>query len=114
MLDNLVQCAEREASWDYVGLYIAFLFLSKIAAAFCWSHYDYRCGKMSIAISAGLKGALHRKVLRLSAYSRQKYTIGNLVNHYTVDVDRVMNVLVGLHFFWALPLQVGVIARMLL
>lgn len=39
--------------------------------------------------------------------------MGSITNLYTVDTDRVVNVTIALHNFWALPLQI-VIAMVLL
>jgi hypothetical protein len=39
--------------------------------------------------------------------------MGSITNLYTVDADRVVNVTVALHNFWALPLQI-LIAMVLL
>lgn len=106
MLDALVSAAEHGAPWMHVVGYILLMFLAEFASAFFLSHYDYRCDKMSVAMGAGLKGLVHSKVLRLSAYSRQLYTIGNLTNLYTVDIERVVGLTIALHYFWVLPLQV--------
>jgi hypothetical protein len=45
--------------------------------------------------------------MTLSSTSRLRYTIGNLTNLYTVDIDRTVEVLKDVHNFWALPLQVN-------
>ena len=39
--------------------------------------------------------------------------MGSITNLYTVDTDRVVNVTIALHNFWALPLQI-LIAMVLL
>lgn len=55
----------------------------------------------------------YQKTLLLSSQSRQAHTMGSITNLYTVDADRVVNVTVALHNFWALPLQI-LIAMLLL
>ena len=34
--------------------------------------------------------------------------MGSITNLYTIDADRVVNVSVALHNFWALPLQISI------
>lgn len=55
----------------------------------------------------------YQKTLLLSSQSRQAHTTGSITNLYTVDADRVVNVTIALHNFWALPLQI-IIAMVLL
>jgi ABC-type multidrug transport system fused ATPase/permease subunit len=107
MLERLVLAAENNSSWNLIGCYIAILFISKLLGAIVAAHYNLSCQNLSVSVSGGIKGAMYQKILRLSSGSRQKYTIGNLTNLYTVDTDRVVRVSVALHNFWALPLQVG-------
>lgn len=106
MLNALVDCAEKQASWTLISFYIAIMFLSRVIGAFLTAHYSFRCQQLSIAISAGLKGALYRKILRLSIGGRQKYTVGNITNLCTIDIEKVVEMTIGLHNFWSLTLEV--------
>ena len=107
MLDKLVQAADNDSSWNVIACYIAVLFVSKVVSAFSSTHYSLACQNLSVSIAGGIKGALYQKILRLSLTSRQQHTMGKITNLYTVDADRVVNVTIALHNFWALPLQVG-------
>eukprot|EP01034_Spumella_vulgaris_P032541 gene32542-40153_t len=59
-------------------------------------------------MAGAIKTCVYQKVLRLSTASRVEYTAGNITNIYTVDIERVVGVIVALHNFWALPLQIFV------
>ena len=73
MLDKLVQAASaladsgddevedkdhRARQWAKVYSYIAILFISKVISAFAMSHYNYSCQRISIGLSAAIKGSL--------------------------------------------------------
>ena len=64
-------------------------------------------GAVSVALSGALKGVLFRKMLRISAAGRLGYSSGNLTNLFNVDIDRVVAVLISLHYFWVLPIEVS-------
>jgi hypothetical protein len=69
MLDKLVRAASvladsndsddsRARQWALVYSNIAILFLSKVVSAFSVSHYNYACQRISIGLSAAIKGSL--------------------------------------------------------
>ena len=46
------------------------------------------------------------QALRLSHKSRRTYTVGDIVNLMSVDVQRLMDVTYYLHMLWSSPLQI--------
>lgn len=72
MLDKLVRAASaladendeesdsdaRARQWAIVYIDVAILFLSKVVSAFAVSHYNYSCQRISISVSAAIKGSL--------------------------------------------------------
>ena len=106
LLGNLVTCAERGDSIVRIAANIALLFSSRVVMAIFSTQYSFYIGHVSIAITAAIKMCIFKKILRLSTDSRRKYTAGNISNLYTVDIERVVNVGIALHNFWALPLQI--------
>jgi hypothetical protein len=48
----------RARQWALVYSNIAILFLSKVVSAFSVSHYNYACQRISIGLSAAIKGSL--------------------------------------------------------
>lgn len=107
-LRQLVRGVEENGPWGNTAIFIAILVLSKAASALASTHYSCQIGKLSLSISTAIKGQLFRKIIRLSVASRQKQTVGSIVNNFTVDVERVVQACVILHGFWALPLQISV------
>ena len=82
------------------------LFLSKVLVAFVSTQYEFQSAILSIKIAAAIKNAVYQKALKLSTSSRRKYTAGNISNLYTTDIERVVQVVVGGHSIWVLPLQI--------
>jgi hypothetical protein len=108
MLQQLVLSAQQEPTpWSQILGQIFILFFSRFLCSFLDTHYHLSSQLLSIKISGALKGTLFGKMMTLSSTSRLRYTIGNLTNLYTVDIDRTVEVLKDVHNFWALPLQVN-------
>ncbi|CAG8520388.1 12933_t:CDS:10 [Funneliformis mosseae] len=57
-------------------------------------------------IRAGLVTAIYKKSLKLSNSSRQKSTVGEIVNHMSVDAQKLMDLCTYLHIAWSGPLQI--------
>lgn len=107
MLQQLVLSAQQNKPWSKISIQIFILFLSRFCCSFLDTHYHLLSQNLSIKISGALKGSLFRKIISLSSTSRLKFTIGNLTNLYTVDIDRIAEVMNEVHNFWSLPLQVS-------
>lgn len=108
-LNLLVDCVSQEESTANLYttiLYTVLLIASKVSVAFISTQYAFHIGKLSIAVSAAIKTIIYQKMLRLSTESKREYGSGMLSNLYTVDIERVVGVMMSLHNFWALPLQI--------
>ncbi|CAJ0833879.1 2763_t:CDS:10 [Entrophospora sp. SA101] len=57
-------------------------------------------------VRAGLISAIYQKSLNLSNSARQKSTVGEIVNHMSVDAQRFMDLCTYLHIIWSGPLQI--------
>jgi ATP-binding cassette, subfamily C (CFTR/MRP), member 1 len=56
---------------------------------------------------------VYSKAFHLSPKARQASTVGDIVNHMSIDVDRLMNLVPYLHMVWSGPVQVIVSIIML-
>jgi hypothetical protein len=106
MLQQLVLSAQHHSSWSQILGQIFILFFSRFLCSFLDTHYHLSSQLLALKISGALKGTFFSKLISLSSTSRMSYTIGNITNLYTVDIDRIVDVLKDIHNFWALPLQV--------
>ncbi|KAI8353074.1 multi drug resistance-associated protein MRP [Mortierella sp. GBAus27b] len=68
-------------------------------------HSCFRCG---MHVRAGLTTAIYQKSLRLSNSARQNSTVGEIVNHMSIDTQRLQNLVSYLHSSWSGLLQIGI------
>ena len=57
-------------------------------------------------IRAAIVSIVYKKSFLLSPKARQGSTVGDIVNHMSIDADRLMNLVPYLHMVWSGPLQV--------
>ncbi len=107
LLKELVNRAEHfDGITHEVLLLIITLFISKLFASLTSTQYSYRTGLLAVKIGSAIKGCIFGKILLLSTESRRKYATGSLTNLYTTDIERVTDMCIQLHRFWALPMQI--------
>ncbi|KAI9307717.1 multi drug resistance-associated protein MRP [Cunninghamella echinulata] len=98
----------------YRGVFIAVgMFVTAVCQTMFLHQYFHRCFSTGMRIRSALVTAIYRKTLLLSNASRQKSTVGEIVNHMSVDAQRLMDVCTYFHIIWSGPLQI-VIALVLL
>ena len=68
--------------------------------------YFHRCLVSGMRLRAALVTAIYKKALRLSNTSRQRSTVGEVVNHMSVDAQRLMDLMGYLQILWSGPLQI--------
>ncbi|KAI8093508.1 multi drug resistance-associated protein MRP [Halteromyces radiatus] len=98
----------------YRGTLIAVgMFITAVCQTMFLHQYFQRCFLTGMRLRAALVTAIYRKTLLLSNASRQQSTVGEIVNHMSVDAQRLMDLCTYLHIVWSGPLQI-VIALVLL
>ncbi|KAI8377534.1 multi drug resistance-associated protein MRP [Radiomyces spectabilis] len=98
----------------YRGVLIAIgMFVTAVCQTMFLHQYFHRCFTTGMKIRAALVTAIYRKTLKLSNASRQKSTVGEIVNHMSVDAQRLMDLCTFFHIVWSGPFQI-VIALVLL
>ncbi|KAG0166831.1 hypothetical protein DFQ30_006735 [Apophysomyces sp. BC1015] len=98
----------------YQGVLIAgAMFLTSVCQTMFLHQYFQRCFVTGMRLRAALVTSIYRKTLLLSNASRQKSTVGEIVNHMSVDAQRLMDLCTYFHIVWSGPLQI-VIALVLL
>ena len=58
-------------------------------------------------LRAALVTGIYKKALKLSNASRQRNTVGEIVNHMSVDAQRLMDLMGYLHILWSGPMQIA-------
>ncbi|RIA93900.1 ATP-binding cassette transporter 1 [Glomus cerebriforme] len=91
----------------YRGYCIAILmFLTAVIQTIFLHQYFQLCFVTGMRIRAGLVTAIYQKSFKLSNGSRQKSTVGEIVNHMSVDAQKIMDLCTYLHIAWSGPLQI--------
>ncbi|KAL0096556.1 multi drug resistance-associated protein MRP [Phycomyces blakesleeanus] len=98
----------------YRGVLISVaMFVTAITQTMFLHQYFHRCFLTGMRLRAALVTTIYAKTLVLSNSSRQKSTVGEIVNRMSVDAQRLMDLCTYFHIVWSGPLQI-VIALTLL
>ncbi|KAI7889943.1 multi drug resistance-associated protein MRP [Mucor mucedo] len=91
----------------YRGVFIAVaMFFTAICQTMFLHQYFQRCFMTGMRLRAALVTSIYQKTLVLSNASRQKSTVGEIVNHMSVDAQRLMDLCTYFHIVWSGPLQI--------
>lgn len=86
----------------YRGYTIASLmFLCSVSQTTVLHQYFHLCFRTGMHIRAGLVTAIYQKSLRLSNSARQTFTVGEIVNHMSIDAQRLQDLVTYLHVVWS-------------
>ncbi|CAG8502871.1 1064_t:CDS:10 [Rhizophagus irregularis] len=99
---------DRETSQPaYRGYCIAILmFVTAVIQTMFLHQYFQLCFISGMRVKAALVTAIYQKAFKLSNTSRQKSTVGEIVNHMSVDAQKLMDLFTYLHIAWSGPLQI--------
>ncbi|KAF9199094.1 hypothetical protein BGZ49_010827 [Haplosporangium sp. Z 27] len=93
----------------YRGYTIAVLmFLCSITQTTVLHQYFHLCFRTGMHIKAGLVTAIYQKSLRLSNSARQDFTVGEIVNHMSIDAQRLQDLVGYLHVVWSGLFQISI------
>ncbi|CAO3692121.1 unnamed protein product [Rhizopus stolonifer] len=99
---------------SYSGIFISVaMFVTAVCQTLFLQQYFQRCFSTGMRLRAALVTAIYKKTLVLSNASRQSSTVGEIVNHMSVDAQRLMDLCTYFHVAWSGPFQI-VIALYLL
>ncbi|KAI8975515.1 multi drug resistance-associated protein MRP [Mycotypha africana] len=91
----------------YQGVLISIaMFITAICQTMFLHQYFQRCFTTGMRLRAALVTAVYQKTLVLSNASRQKSTVGEIVNHMSVDAQRLMDLCTYFHIVWSGPFQI--------
>ncbi|KAI7828580.1 ATP-binding cassette transporter 1, partial [Gamsiella multidivaricata] len=93
----------------YRGYIIACLmFACSVSQTTVLHQYFHLCFRTGMHIRAGLVTAIYQKSLRLSNSARQTFTVGEIVNHMSIDAQRLQDLVTYLHVVWSGLFQIGI------
>lgn len=93
--------------FSYEGYVLASVFFgAKMIESLAQRQWYFGAQQLGMRVRSGLTALVYRKGLRLSNRSRQKHTVGEIINYMSVDVERIGTFAWYMHDIWLLPLQV--------
>jgi len=91
----------------YRGYIIAVtMFVVAVVQTLLLHQYFHRAFMTGMRVRAAVVTAIYRKALRLANQARQQSTAGEIVNHMSVDAQKLMDLMAYLHILWSGPLQI--------
>ena len=94
-----------EPYWHGI-VYALILLLVSILQSVVLHQYFQKGFVLGMNIRTALVNIIYRKALKLSHESRQKTTIGEIVNLMSVDAQRFMDLMTYIHMIWSAPFQI--------
>ncbi|KAK9685100.1 hypothetical protein K7432_015628 [Basidiobolus ranarum] len=83
------------------------MFLTALMQTIFSQQYFQRSTVAGMKLYGALVTAIYRKTLVLSNTARHNYTVGEIVNHMTVDAQRVQDLCMYGNIVWSGPFQIG-------
>ncbi|NWY76647.1 MRP6 protein, partial [Erithacus rubecula] len=98
---------EDEAAPSWLGYFYAFsMFLLGCLQTLFEQHYMYRCLVLGLRLRTALTGLVYRKILVMSNASRKEATTGEIVNLVSVDVQKLMDLIIYFNGTWLAPIRI--------
>ncbi|NXO53888.1 MRP1 protein, partial [Aramus guarauna] len=97
---------DREApSWH--GYFYAFtMFLLACLQTLFEQRYMYMCLVLGLRLKTAVTGLVYRKILVMSNASRKAATVGEIVNLVSVDVQKLMDLIIYFNGTWLAPIRI--------
>eukprot|EP01104_Vermistella_antarctica_P012859 TRINITY_DN3793_c1_g3_i1.p1 TRINITY_DN3793_c1_g3~~TRINITY_DN3793_c1_g3_i1.p1 ORF type:complete len:1624 (-),score=345.41 TRINITY_DN3793_c1_g3_i1:937-5808(-) len=84
----------------------ALLLITSLAGSQFMQQYWFFSFRIGMRVRAVLVTAVYEKALRLNGAARQRQTVGEIVNHMSIDSQRLMDLWPQLNVLWSAPLQI--------
>uniref|UniRef100_A0A8D2NGS6 ABC-type glutathione-S-conjugate transporter n=1 Tax=Zonotrichia albicollis TaxID=44394 RepID=A0A8D2NGS6_ZONAL len=98
---------EDEAAPGWLGYLYAFsMFLLGCLQTLFEQRYMYMCLVLGLRLRTALTGLVYRKILVMSNASRKAATTGEIVNLVSVDVQKLMDLIIYFNGTWLAPIRI--------
>uniref|UniRef100_A0A8C3MWZ9 ABC-type glutathione-S-conjugate transporter n=1 Tax=Geospiza parvula TaxID=87175 RepID=A0A8C3MWZ9_GEOPR len=98
---------EDEAAPSWLGYLYAFsMFLLGCLQTLFEQRYMYMCLVLGLRLRTALTGLVYRKILVMSNASRKAATTGEIVNLVSVDVQKLMDLIIYFNGTWLAPIRI--------
>ncbi|NXT66265.1 MRP1 protein, partial [Chaetops frenatus] len=107
VLSLFLKFIEDQAAPSWLGYFYAFsMFLLGCLQTLFEQHYMYMCLVLGLRLRTALTGLVYRKILVMSNASRKAATIGEIVNLVSVDVQKLMDLIIYFNGTWLAPVRI--------
>ncbi|XP_032930257.1 multidrug resistance-associated protein 1 isoform X2 [Catharus ustulatus] len=98
---------EDQAAPSWIGYFYAFsMFLLGCLQTLFEQRYMYMCLVLGLRLRTALTGLVYRKILVMSNASRKEATTGEIVNLISVDVQKLMDLIIYFNGTWLAPIRI--------
>ncbi|NXX18190.1 MRP1 protein, partial [Podargus strigoides] len=107
VLSLFLEFIEDQEAPNWHGYFYAFtLFLLACLQTLFEQRYMYMCLVLGLRLKTAVTGLVYRKILDMSNASRKAATVGEIVNLVSVDVQKLMDLIIYFNGTWLAPIRI--------
>ncbi|NXD03164.1 MRP6 protein, partial [Certhia familiaris] len=107
VLSLFLKFMEDQAAPSWLGYFYAFsMFLLGCLQTLFEQRYMYMCHVLGLRMRTAVTGLVYRKILVMSNASRKAATTGEIVNLVSVDVQKLMDLIIYFNGTWLAPIRI--------
>ncbi|NXI44533.1 MRP1 protein, partial [Galbula dea] len=107
LLSLFLQFIEDQEAPSWHGYFYAFtIFLLACLQTLFEQRYMYVCLVLGLRLKTAVTGLVYRKILVMSNASRKAATVGEIVNLVSVDVQKLMDLIIYFNGTWLAPIRI--------
>eukprot|EP00026_Physarum_polycephalum_P000464 Phypoly_transcript_00465.p1 GENE.Phypoly_transcript_00465~~Phypoly_transcript_00465.p1 ORF type:complete len:1411 (+),score=128.73 Phypoly_transcript_00465:182-4414(+) len=104
---------DREAPYHRGFLIVLAMFSLAVTQTLSVNTYFFGTFRVGMQVRSAVVSIVYRKSVRLSNSARMTTSVGEIVNHQSIDAQRFQNLLPYLHMAWSAPFQIAIAMYML-
>uniref|UniRef100_A0A8B9MWC4 ABC-type glutathione-S-conjugate transporter n=1 Tax=Accipiter nisus TaxID=211598 RepID=A0A8B9MWC4_9AVES len=107
LLSLFLEFIEDQEAPSWHGYFYAFtMFLLACLQTLFEQRYMYMCLVLGLRLKTAVTGLVYRKILVMSSASRKAATVGEIVNLVSVDVQKLMDLIIYFNGTWLAPIRI--------
>uniref|UniRef100_A0A8C4XUZ4 ATP-binding cassette sub-family C member 6 n=1 Tax=Falco tinnunculus TaxID=100819 RepID=A0A8C4XUZ4_FALTI len=107
LLSLFLEFIEDQEAPSWHGYFYAFaMFLLACLQTLFEQRYMYMCLVLGLRLKTAVTGLVYRKILVMSNASRKTATVGEIVNLVSVDVQKLMDLIIYFNGTWLAPIRI--------
>ncbi|NWX47339.1 MRP1 protein, partial [Steatornis caripensis] len=107
LLSLFLEFIEDQEAPSWHGYFYAFtMFLLACLQTLFEQRYMYMCLVLGLRLKTAVTGLVYRKILVMSSASRKAVTVGEIVNLVSVDVQKLMDLIIYFNGTWLAPIRI--------